>query len=144
LLEFIYLLPLTLTLMLSLQPIFYLRPIHTCSISFFFFDNPGCPGQLTRTTTNPRAYWTSCKPNRKVRHRRGDRLVHEEDRTRDSHKASLAVDHWARPGLLTSRIATTLFLLEEIITQSLYFEEINNLLPLVYQILHLIRAILSI
>jgi len=34
LLEFIYLLPLPLTLMLGLQPIFDLRPIHTCSISF--------------------------------------------------------------------------------------------------------------
>jgi hypothetical protein len=22
----------------------------------FFFDNPGCPGQLTRTTTNHRAH----------------------------------------------------------------------------------------
>jgi len=63
----------------------------------FFFDNLGCPGQLTRTTTNPRAYWTSCKPNRQVRYRGGDRLVHGEDQTRDSHEASFAVDHWARP-----------------------------------------------
>jgi len=64
---------------------------------FFFFDNLGCPGQLTRTTTNSRAYWTSCKPNRQVRYRGGDRLVHGENQTRDSHKASFAVDHWARP-----------------------------------------------
>jgi len=40
---------------------------------FFFFDNLGCPGQLTRTTTNPRTHWTSCKPSRQVRHRGGDR-----------------------------------------------------------------------
>ena len=30
-------------------------------------------GQLTRTTTNPRAHWTSCKPSEHVRHRGGDR-----------------------------------------------------------------------
>jgi hypothetical protein len=40
---------------------------------FFFFCNPGCPGQLTRTTTNLRTHWTPCKPSRQVRHRGGDR-----------------------------------------------------------------------
>ena len=25
-------------------------------IYIYFFDNPGCPGQLTRTTTNPRIH----------------------------------------------------------------------------------------
>jgi len=38
-----------------------------------FFCNPRCPGQLTRTTTNPRTHWTPCKPSRQVRHRGGDR-----------------------------------------------------------------------
>lgn len=31
---------------------------------YFFFGNPGCPCQFTRTTTNSQIYWTSCKPNR--------------------------------------------------------------------------------
>jgi len=39
---------------------------------FFFFDNPGCPGQLTCITTNPRIHWTPCKINRQVRYREGD------------------------------------------------------------------------
>jgi hypothetical protein len=38
----------------------------------FFFDNPGCPIQLTRTMINPRAHWTPYKPNEQVRHRVGD------------------------------------------------------------------------
>ena len=45
---------------------------------FFFFGNPWCPGQLTRTTTNPRAHWTSCKPSEHVRHRGGDRRTQRE------------------------------------------------------------------
>jgi len=48
---------------------------------FFFFGNPGCPGQLTRTTTNPRTHWTPCKPSRQVRHRAGVTGVHAEART---------------------------------------------------------------
>jgi len=40
---------------------------------FFFLGNPGCPGQLTRATTNPRTHWTPCKPSRQVRHHGGDR-----------------------------------------------------------------------
>ena len=63
----------------------------------FFFDNPGCPGQLTRTTTNPSAYWTSCKPSRQVRHCRDDRLVLLMIEPRTFAKTSLAVDQWARP-----------------------------------------------
>jgi hypothetical protein len=47
-------------------------------MAIFFFDNPGCPGQLARTTTIPRVYWTSCKPSRQVRHRGGDRRAHGE------------------------------------------------------------------
>ena len=43
---------------------------------FFFFDNPGYPDQLARTTTIPRVYWTSCKPSRQVRHRGGDKRAH--------------------------------------------------------------------
>ena len=39
----------------------------------FFFFYPGCPGQLTRTTTNLRTHWTPCKLSRQVRHREGDR-----------------------------------------------------------------------
>jgi len=39
----------------------------------FFIYNPRCPGQLTRTTTNPRAHWTSCKPSKQIKHRGGDR-----------------------------------------------------------------------
>jgi hypothetical protein len=42
---------------------------HMWRKQFFYFDNPGCPGQLTRTTTNPRIHWTLCKPSRQVRHR---------------------------------------------------------------------------
>jgi hypothetical protein len=41
-----------------------------------FFYNPGCPGQLTRTTTNPRTHWILCKPSRLVRHHGGDRRAH--------------------------------------------------------------------
>jgi len=39
----------------------------------FFFFNLGCPGQLTRTTINSCAHWTSCKPSEHVRHCGGDR-----------------------------------------------------------------------
>jgi hypothetical protein len=38
------------------------------NILFFVFDSPGCPGQLARTVSNPRTYWTPCKPSRQVRH----------------------------------------------------------------------------
>ena len=44
----------------------------------FFFDLRGCPGQLARTTTNPTAHWTPCKPNEHVRHREVDRRAHED------------------------------------------------------------------
>jgi len=44
----------------------------------FFFDLRGCPGQLARTTTNPTAHWTPCKPSEHVRHRGGDRCAHED------------------------------------------------------------------
>jgi hypothetical protein len=46
-------------------------------IFFFFFFLRGCPGQLARTTTNPTAHWTPCKPNGHVRHRGSDRRAHE-------------------------------------------------------------------
>jgi len=46
--------------------------IHGVSFFFFFF-NPRCPGQLTRTTTNPRTHWTPYKPSRQVKHRGDDR-----------------------------------------------------------------------
>jgi len=45
---------------------------------YFFFDLRGCPGQLARTTTNPMAHWTPCKPSGHVRHRGGDRHAHED------------------------------------------------------------------
>ena len=47
----------------------------TCYVLFFFFGNPGYPGQFTCTTTNSRTHWTPCKPSRQVRHRGGDRRV---------------------------------------------------------------------
>ena len=65
--------------------------------SFFFFDDPRCPGQLTRTTTNPRTYWTSCKPSRQVKHRKDDRLVLLRIEPRTFVKASFIVNQWARP-----------------------------------------------
>jgi len=40
---------------------------------FFFFGNPVCPGQFTRTTTNFRTHWIPCKPSRQVRHRGDNR-----------------------------------------------------------------------
>jgi hypothetical protein len=40
---------------------------------YFFFFNSACPGQFTRTTTNPWTHWTPCKPSRQVKHRGGDR-----------------------------------------------------------------------
>jgi hypothetical protein len=42
---------------------------HMWRKQFLYFDNPGCPGQLTCTTTNSRIHWISCKPSRQVRHR---------------------------------------------------------------------------
>jgi hypothetical protein len=39
----------------------------------YIYDNPKCPGQLTRTTTNPRTHWTPYKPSKQVRHCGGDR-----------------------------------------------------------------------
>jgi hypothetical protein len=52
--------------------ILFLRNIH------FFLYSPGCPGQLTRTTTNPRTYWTPCKPSRQVKHRRDNMRAQKE------------------------------------------------------------------
>jgi len=45
---------------------------------YFFFYNPGCSGQLTRTTTNLWTSLTPCKPSRQVRHRGGDRRAQRE------------------------------------------------------------------
>jgi hypothetical protein len=42
-------------------------------LNLIFIYLRGCLGQLARTTTNPMAHWTSCKPNEHVRHRGGDR-----------------------------------------------------------------------
>jgi len=42
-------------------------------LSFLYIYNSECSDQLTRTTINPRAYWTSCKPNGYVRYCGGDR-----------------------------------------------------------------------
>jgi hypothetical protein len=39
----------------------------------FYFYNPECSGQLIRTTTNSRIYWTFCKPNKQIKHHRNDR-----------------------------------------------------------------------
>jgi len=49
--------------------------INQFNMMIFFFCNPGCPGQLTRTTTNSRAHWTSCKPSEHVRHRGNDKCA---------------------------------------------------------------------
>jgi len=48
----------------------------TCFFSWIYiyiYDNPKCPGQLTRTTTNLRIHWTPYKPSRQVRHCGSDR-----------------------------------------------------------------------
>jgi hypothetical protein len=53
-----------------------LNKVYICSLClFFFFYNSGCPGQSTRTTTNPRAHWTPCKPSRQVRYRGSDKYA---------------------------------------------------------------------
>jgi hypothetical protein len=40
---------------------------------FFFFDNPGCPDQLTCTSINLWTHWTPYKPSGQVKHRRDDK-----------------------------------------------------------------------
>jgi hypothetical protein len=64
----------------------------------FFFCNPRCPGQLTRTTTNLRIYWTPCKPSRQVRHRGDDRRARWDSNPGDRSKEtlSLSLDHKPR------------------------------------------------
>lgn len=37
------------------QPDIIMQNLEGCS-NYFFFDNPGCPGQLTRTTTNSQTH----------------------------------------------------------------------------------------
>jgi hypothetical protein len=56
----------------SRNPIMWVH-MHT----IFFFYLRGCPGQLARTTTNPTAHWTPCKPSGHVRHSGDDRRAHE-------------------------------------------------------------------
>jgi hypothetical protein len=43
------------------------------NVIYIFFYLRGCPGQLARTTTNPTAHWTSCKPSEHVRYRGDDK-----------------------------------------------------------------------
>jgi hypothetical protein len=64
---------------------------------FFFFGNPGCPGQLTRTTTNPRTHWTPCKPSRQVRHRGGDRRARWGSNPGDRGKETLPLPLGHKP-----------------------------------------------
>ena len=59
--------------------------------SSFFFGNPGCPGQLTRTTTNPRTHWTPCKPSRQVRYRGDDRRARWDSNPGDKDKKTLSL-----------------------------------------------------
>ena len=75
-----------------------------CSPFFFFFYNPGCPGQLMRTTTNSRTHWTPCKHSRQVRHRVGNRRarwgLNQGCRDRETlprplgHKPRCLFSHW--------------------------------------------------
>jgi hypothetical protein len=69
---------------------------------FFFFCNPGCPGQLTRTTTNPRTYWIPCKPSRHVRYNGSDRRARwgSNPDNKDKKTLSLLLDHKPRCCLL--------------------------------------------
>jgi len=59
-------------------------------IYIYFFYNSGCPDQFTRTTTNPRTHWTSCKLSRHVRHRGDDRRTREGSNPRHIGKAKPA------------------------------------------------------
>jgi len=65
--------------------------------SSFFFGNPGCPGQLTRTTTNPRTHWTPCKPSRQVRHRGGNKYVRWDSNPCDRGKETLPLPLGHKP-----------------------------------------------
>ena len=62
---------------------------HFLIFMIFFFCNPGCPGQLTRTAINPRIHWTPCKPSRQVRHRGGDRRARWGSNLGDKDKETL-------------------------------------------------------
>jgi hypothetical protein len=64
---------------------------------FFFFGNPRCPGQLTRTTTNPRTYWTPCKPSRQVRHRGSDMRARWGSNPSDRGKETLSLPLGHKP-----------------------------------------------
>ena len=64
---------------------------------FFFFGNPRCPGQLTRTTTNPRTHWTPCKPSRQVRHRGGDMRARWGSNPGDRGKETLSLPLGHKP-----------------------------------------------
>jgi hypothetical protein len=63
----------------------------------FFFGNPGCSGQLTRTTTNPRTHWTPCKPSRQVRHRGDDRRARWGSNPGDRGKETLPLPLGHKP-----------------------------------------------
>ena len=72
--------------------------VHSCKINQFnimiFFDNPGCPSQFTRATTNSRIHWTSCKPSKYVRHRGGDKRA-QWGWTLMQRKETSPFHHWA-------------------------------------------------
>jgi hypothetical protein len=70
--------------------------IHGVSFFFFFF-NPRCPGQLTRTTTNPRTHWTPCKPSRQVKHRGDDRRARWGSNPGDRDKETLSLPLGHKP-----------------------------------------------
>jgi hypothetical protein len=63
----------------------------------FFFGNSGCPGQLMRTTTNPRTHWTPCKPSRQVRHHGGDRRTRWDSNPCDRGKETLPLPLGHKP-----------------------------------------------
>jgi len=48
------------------------------SFIYIYIYNPGCPGQLMRTTTNSRINWTPYKPSVHVKHCEDDRHAQKE------------------------------------------------------------------
>jgi hypothetical protein len=56
---------------------------------WIFFFNPGCLGQLTRTTTNFQTHWTLCKPSKLVKHCEDIRRVYWSSNSSDKNKKTL-------------------------------------------------------
>jgi hypothetical protein len=62
----------------------------------FFFWFTWVSGQLARTTTNPTAHWTSCKPSEHIKYHGSDRHAHENSNPEQWEEPRPSVHHGFR------------------------------------------------